>query len=173
MLKRTLKHAGGYTLLEAAIALAVWAVLTAGVCSALLYTTRVSAGVIGRQQSFENARAALDAITVNIHMAYAVRLETSSDDVLKQLTLTEIGPGGIPRDYFFYFNQHAAPGSAKYHRLEFGLNDEFAAHIETVVVKQTGGRLIVTVRTDDELGPPVTLTGSADARYKRVTSVKS
>jgi type II secretory pathway component PulJ len=162
------KPKGGFTLLEAVIALAVWMVLAAGVSSVWLHVSRTSTQVITTQNAFENARASMDALLVNLQMADTIRLETDRHHVLRRLTLTQRDPNGNPHDYIFYFSANARPGEAKYHRLEFGLNNEFASRIALVKLEQTGqNRMRVTVITDDEAA--LTLTGSADIRYKDVT----
>ncbi|MCL2707861.1 MAG: prepilin-type N-terminal cleavage/methylation domain-containing protein [Defluviitaleaceae bacterium] len=162
------KRQNGYTLIEAAVALALWLILAAGAGSALLYSARASERLVGSQEAFENARAALDAIITNIQLAETVRVETDSDGVLKKLTCTERN-GPALHDYEFFFKREALPGEAKYHRLEFGLNDEFASHIESITVEYAGGdRITVGITTDQTFGEPYTLTGSADVRYKKV-----
>lgn len=167
------KRIRGYTLLETVIALAIWAVLAAGASRVLVYTARTVTRIVERQNAFENARAAMDALTVNIQMADTVLLETDTEGVLKKLTLTERAPNGSPANYTFYFSKAAKPGEAKYHRLEFGLNDEFASRIETIILNHTGNRITITVTTDDVTDPPFTLIGSADTRYKKVTVKKN
>ena len=169
-----LNHRRGFTLIETVIALAVWLLLTAGAGSVLIYASRASERLIVTQEIFENARASLDAITVNIQMANTVLLEVDADGVLKTLKMTERNPDGQLADYSFYFKSNALPGEAKYHRLEFGLNDEFASNIEIVRLTAINGKRIeITIITDDILCPSMTLCGSVDIRYKEVTVKRS
>lgn len=159
---------GGFTLLEAVIALAVFSLLAAGATRCWLYTTRAASRLLNTQEAFENARAAMDALTVNLQMAYEIKLKTDSDHVLEKLVLTELDDGE-PSVYEFYFKRSARPGEAKYHRLEFGQNNEFASHIEQVRLMVTDNHTVtITVITDDELGQPITLTGMVDVRHKKV-----
>jgi len=159
-------------LVEATVALAVWMLLAAGASGILVYIARVSEQTVSAQSSFENARASLDAILVNIQLADNILIETDSSWTLKQLTLTQLDPDSKPHDYIFYFNKDAAQGEAKYHRLEFGLNSEFASQIESVkVVLESEKRISVSVTTDGTRGESVTLSGSVDARYKDVAAV--
>ena len=163
----------GFTLLETAIALAVFLLLSVSASAALVYVSRSSERLMVTQNVFENARASLDALTVNIQMAEKILLETDADDVLKKLTLTERDPDGKLADYFFYFKRGAGPEEAKYHRLEFGLNAEFASHIASVkITYENERRMDITVVTDDFSGPPMTCSGSVDVRYKQVTVEK-
>ena len=162
----------GYTLLEVTIALSVWMILAASACQILVYTTRGSARIIDRQDAFENARAALDAIIVNIEMAETVLLETKPDGTLKKLTLTERAPNGFLAKYIFYYDGGAQPGEAKYRRLEFGLNDEFASRITALILTQNMGRIFITVEAAPAEGPGIVLSASVDVRYKDVTVVK-
>ena len=160
----------GFTLIETVIALAVWLLLATGAGSVLVYASRASERLIVTQEIFENARASLDAITVNIQMANTVVLETDSDDVLKKLTLTERNPKGELEEYYFFFKRGAEPDEAKYHRLEFGENNEFASHIGLIKLKVVNDkRLEITVITDGILCPSVTISGAADIRYKDVS----
>ena len=165
------KRDNGFTLLETVIALAVWLVIAAAAGRALIYAARASERLIGEREAFENARASLDAICANIRMAQKIVLETDGENVLKKLTLTEKNGTGL-WDYEFYFNKSAAPGEAKYHRLEFGRNDEFASRIESVTMELVGdGRIEITVTTDGELCEAVKVRGSEDVRYKSVVTV--
>jgi prepilin-type N-terminal cleavage/methylation domain-containing protein len=162
----------GFTLLEAVIALALWAVLSAGIAVIWQSTSRASVHIIQGQDAFENARASMDAILTNLHMADTILLETDYNHVLKRLTLTQRNPSGNPHNYIFYFNIHARPGDAKFHRLEFGLHNEFASQIAKITLERKHkNRMSVTVITDGESA--ITLTGSADIRYKNVTIIQS
>lgn len=164
-----MKGVKGFTLLETVTALAVWLLLSAGAAQVLLYASRASVRMIGEQEAFESARASLDALTVNLQLADTILLETDRNGVLSKLTLTERDPDGLSAYYIFYFDAAAEPEEAKYHRLEFGRNNEFASHIQTVRLACVDGRMRVTVVTDDALAPPITLRSSVDVRYKRVT----
>jgi prepilin-type N-terminal cleavage/methylation domain-containing protein len=162
----------GYTLPETIIALAIWSILALAAIHTLLYVTRVSVSALDMQDAFGHARAALDTLIVNVQMADTILLETDHEGILKKLTLTERNPSGQPANYIFYFKRTAEPGEAKYQRLEFGLNAEFAARIAYVRLKPAGeGRLGITVAAAVS-GLPLVLYASADTRYKNVTIIK-
>lgn len=166
-----IKQPNGYTLLEAVIALAVWSVLALTAAGLLVYVSRSSARMLNEAEAFENARAAVDALTANLQMADTVRVENDYDGILRKLTLTERDPDGRSADYIFYFNASALPIQAKYHRLEFGLNDEFASRIARVTLSLSGEVMTVTVVTDDTLCAPFTFQSMVDVRYKQVTVI--
>ena len=159
----------GFTLLEAVLAVALWMILTTGILFLWNTTTRTTIGIVSGQDAFENARASLDALLINLQLAETINLEVDNEHVLRRLTLTQQGPDGQPHNYIFYFNRHARPGDAKYHRLEFGLNNEFASQIASVKIQRPHrNRMSVSITTDGELAPALTFTGSADIRYKNV-----
>jgi type II secretory pathway component PulJ len=168
------KKCGGVTLLEAVIALAIWMVLAAGIIFIWQSFTRSSLQIIKTQDAFENARAAMDALLINIQLADTIQLETDNNHVLKRLTLTQRDPQGNPHNYIFYYNTHAIPGEAKYHRLEFGLNNEFASQIANISLEVPHrNRIAISISTDGSLSEAITLTGLADIRYKDVTIIRS
>jgi type II secretory pathway component PulJ len=160
----------GFTLIEAVTSLALWMILALGLMSIWQYTSRVSTAVIARQDRFENARVAMDPLLVNIQLAEFIRLEIDRDYVLKQMTLRQRNPEGHLHNYIFYFNVNALPGEAKHHRLEFGLNNEFASHIKKVFVRrESESYFSVMLETADDY----ILHGSADVRYKEIIVIQS
>ena len=164
-----MKRNKGFTLLEAVTALALWCILAASLTVVWVNTTRGSLRVIAAQDAYENARVSLDALLINMQLADTILLETDNNHVLKRLTLTQLDPEGNPHDYIFYFDKNAQLGEAKYHRLEFGLHNEFASQIASVTLTLVNeNHMQVTVITDGEATPSVTLTGSVDIRYKDV-----
>jgi prepilin-type N-terminal cleavage/methylation domain-containing protein len=163
---------GGFTLLEAVIALAIWAMLAAGLLFTWSHVSRTSLGVVAAQDAFENARAAMDALLMNIQLAEAIRVTTCPEHILRRMALTQRDPNGILRDYVFDFNVHAQPGETKHHRLEFGGN-EFASQLAAVKAEHVGGRIQITITTNGESAPAITITGSADIRYKDVEIIRN
>lgn len=150
-------------MLELAIALAVWMVLSIGIFLLWQHTSNASVRLLTRQSAVENARAAMDALVMNIQMSNNIVLETNNANVLRRLTLTERNPQGILHDYIFEFT----PGGNG--RLLFGAN-EFASGIASIyIVYVPGRRFNITVYTTCE--EPFVVRGSVDARYKNVTVV--
>ena len=171
---RATRKCDGFTLLEATIALALFLILSTGVLFIWQYAAGRSMDIVARQNAFENARASMDALVMNLQMANTIVLETDAEHVLQQLTMTQRNPQGQPHNYIFYFDRHALPGEAKHHRLEFGLNNEFASNIALVHITydSANGQMHITVRTDC-LPPaiPVVLEGSVDVRFKTVVHI--
>lgn len=165
-----LRRQAGFTLLETIVALALWMILVAGATQYLSYVGRTSWHLVMRQDAFENARATLDALTANLQMADTIKLKTDSTGMLKELILTERDPDGNSAEYNFYYKADALPSEAKYRRLEFGLNDEFASRLcEVRLIYHPTGQMEIIVATDEESGPAIRLTGTVDVRYKAVT----
>jgi hypothetical protein len=144
--------------LETVIALGVFLIFSLGVLFAWRYVAGASGNLLARQNAFENARAAIDAMVMNIQLADVIRLETGEDDMLRRLIMPGRDPQGVMRDYTFSFN-------AALNRLNFSGN-EFASRIAMVRVVYVGQRMDITVVTDCDA--PVVLEGSVDVRYKRV-----
>ena len=158
----------GVTLLELTIAIAAWMILSLSVFLLWQHTSGTTVNMLTRQNAFENARASMDALTMNIQMANAITLETTGDNVLERLTLTERDPQGQLHNYVFDFNVNALPGTARYQVLRFGAN-EFASNIARIYVTYapSGRRMDISVKTGcDE---PIVLHGSVDVRYKNIT----
>jgi len=162
------KRKAGLTLLEAVIALALWGILSTGVFLTWHHISRASQEIRASQSAFENARVAMDALIMNMQMAWDIELITGTNDVLQRLTLWERDPQGRPHAYRFYFDINALPGQAKFQRLEFGTNNEFAANIAVIRITYVeNSRMNIFIETGCEF--PVTLTGSVDVRYKNIS----
>jgi prepilin-type N-terminal cleavage/methylation domain-containing protein len=160
MKKRTLFNNGGFTLLEAVIALALLGLLTAGLTTVWTHVSRTSLKIITTQDAFENARVAMDGLLVNIQMAERIELKTGPGDTLQELRLTQ----NPPHVYVFEFNKNIPAGQTKHQRLELGGN-EFASKIADIqIIKAHPNRMEITVISGGDV--PVTLTGSVDIRYK-------
>jgi len=165
------KHTRGFSLMEAVIALSIWMILSMGVIVIWQHASSRAGALIERQSAFESTRSSLDALMVNIQMAQSIRLEVGPNYVLSSLTLTELNPQGLLHDYVFTFDINASPGTPKHHRLEFGLNNEFASGIALVRVEPVGDRhMHITIISDCEHA--ITLEGRVDIRYKQLTVVR-
>jgi len=164
------KARGGFTLLEAVIALALWLILSAGIFLVWQHSALSGTSLLERQSAFENARISMDALIMNFQMARRITLQTDSNDILQRLTLNQRNPQGQWQDYTFRFNLNAAPGSARHHRLEFGDN-EFAENIAEIRIEYIDeSRMQITITTGCEV--PIILEGSVDARYKNVVVIR-
>jgi prepilin-type N-terminal cleavage/methylation domain-containing protein len=158
---------GGFTLLEMVVTMAVWILLLAGASHLLLHTSQVSAGVLARQEALENARAAVDALTVNLQMAEEIVLLTDSDGMLRRVSWLQVSPRGLPEWFEFRYFPDAPPGTAQHNRLNFG-NNELASHLSELRLTLSADRRLIhiTVTSDESLGEPITLTSTVDIRYK-------
>ncbi|MCL2189482.1 MAG: hypothetical protein FWC16_15165 [Defluviitaleaceae bacterium] len=163
---RRISPRAGFTLLEAVIALGIWFILSTGVIFAWRYAANASGGLIMRQNAFENARAAMDAIIMNVQLSNEIELITDDNHVLRYLRMPGIDPSGMPRNYTFSFNPALPAGHVRHNRLEFSGN-EFASHIARVyIVYVMQRRLEITIITDCAV--PIRLEGSVCVRYKAV-----
>ncbi|MCL2839972.1 MAG: prepilin-type N-terminal cleavage/methylation domain-containing protein [Defluviitaleaceae bacterium] len=158
-----LKSKKGFTLLEATIALALWAVLSVGIFLTWYHVSGASRAMRTHQSAFENARIAMDALIINIQMAQDIDLVNNQDGILRQVTLWGFDPIGNLHDYRFHFNPDLQ-------RLEFpNLGNELASHIaELRITYIEGSRMNILIETDC-YPAPITLEGSVDVRFKSVT----
>ena len=162
-----IKAIAGVTLLELTIALAIWMLLSTGIFFLWQHTTTVTANTLTHQNAFENARAAMDGLIMNIQMAHTLTLETNPDGILQTLTMRQRNPQGQLRNYVMDFNVNALPGTARYQVLRIGEN-EFASGLARIYVNYVADRRFdITVRT--ACNEPIVLQGSVCARYKNVT----
>ena len=159
------KKRAGITLLEVTIALALWMIIAVTILHLWQQASHTATHTINQHHVFENARATLDALIVNIEMAHTIRIySTSSGDLDRLITIQSVlDPGGFRRDrsYDFFF-RHGG--------LQIGLPDrqnEFSSRIGQIRLSQVGYRMYVKVVTD--CAKPITLTSSVDIRHKSVT----
>jgi len=156
----------GLTLLEATIGLALFMILVMGLFFLWQHTARASADLLGRHNAFENARATMDALLMNIQMSRHIVIVTDDDDVLQRIHLTQRDPIGAPHTYRFTFDINLSPGNLRYQRVEFNDN-EFTSGIGKIrIIYIEGSRIDITVITGCQV--PITIEGSVDVRYKTV-----
>ena len=158
-------------MLEVTIALAVFMVLSAGIFAVWRHSSNSAMHLLARQNAFENARGAMDALLMNIQMAKTIVLVTDRYDNLESLTLTERNPQGFLHNYIFQFDVNAAPGTTQHQRLRFGMQ-EFASNLAAIIITIGGNyqRMYITIITGCDY--PIILYGSGDIRYKDVTVVR-
>jgi len=160
------KQTKGFTLLELVIALSIWMLLSMGVFFLWQHASRTTVTLIERQNALENARSSMDALVMNIQLARNIVLETTSINILRQITLTERDPQGQLHDYVFDFDINASSGSARHQVLRFGEN-EFSSGIARIYMFYIPGRRInITIYT--ACPEPIILRSSVDVRYKNV-----
>jgi hypothetical protein len=179
--RRVSRARGGYTLLEVTIALALWMLISLAVVSVWRYSAHASAGIIERTHAFENARAVLDVMLMNIQLNDEIRLSTHShfdpltgeihENTLRSMRLF---PGYVGYSYAlntFFFDAGLPPEHLRHGRVErSGAGNELARGIALVqVVYVPGTRIDIRVTTACEL--PVVLNGSACVRRKNVVLV--
>ena len=161
------KRTKGMTLLELTVALAVWMVLSIGVFLVWQHTSNSTMRLLSQQNAFENARASMDALIMNIQMANTILLETDANNILERLTITARNPQGLLHNYVFDFDVNANPGTARHQVLRFGAN-EFTSSIARIYVTYIPDRRMeIQIKTATH--EPVVLHGSVDVRFKNVT----
>lgn len=165
-----MKSRGGFTLLEAAVALALWLILSGAVFLVWQHSALSAlsdTGMLERQSAFENARITVDALKMNFQMAREITLQTDANDRLQMLTLNQRDPFGAWHDYRIRFNVNTG-------RLDFGQPppgswNEFASGLAEVQIIYLGGRMRIIVKTD--CAEPIELEGSVCVRHKYVTVI--
>jgi len=162
------KTKGGFTLLEAVIALGLWVILMGGIFLLWHHSAASSVRMLQQQSAFENARIAMDALKMNFQLARRFELTTNADGVLESLVLNQIPPtsSGSWHDFRFDFDITRSPDSVRYQRLEFGGN-EFASGLAEIRIVYAGERVEITVITGCD--PPIILHGSVCVRFKEAT----
>ena len=170
MIKMAKMKPGGFTLLELTVALGLWMLLIAGVSMVLTHSTRAAASMLARQEAAENARVAMDALTVNIQMADVIDLRTDPDGMLRSLRLRQVGPQqGRIETYQFNYDGDLSPYHVRYNRLHFGRGgNELASHLSEIRLTLSANReiLYINIVTCENLSEPITLTRAVDIRYK-------
>ena len=163
---------GGFTLLELTAAIGLWMLLFAGVSMILNHSAGTTSSMLARQEAVENARVAMDALTINIQMADEIELRTDPDGMLRRLALRQISPLGRPETYEFIYDGDLSPYHVRYNRLHLsGPGNELASHLSEVRLTLSAdmGILHISITTCDSLGEPVTITSAVDIRYKFLT----
>ena len=151
----------GFTLLELVVAIGLWMVLLLGASQLMMHTSRTAATIITRQEALEQARAAVDMLTVNVQMADALTLDPPEGGTLRRLSTRQIDHANQPR--WFVFNY----GNILY-RLQYSNYNELASHLSDVRITLSYNRdiMYISVTTAAHLGTPITLTSAVDIRYK-------
>ena len=157
----------GMTLIELVVAIGVWSILIFGAAQILMHTTQSSVDIISSQSAHENARAAIDALTVNIQMADEIILQTHADGMLRHLITYQLNPNRVRTYYTFSYDAFAPPNAARFRVLQYSRNNELASDITEVRLRlsDSGYFIYITVTADNE----ITLTGAVDIRYKELT----
>jgi prepilin-type N-terminal cleavage/methylation domain-containing protein len=159
----------GYTLLEVTVALGIWLILSAGVFFIWQYAANASTRIITRQNAFENARAAMDMIQMNLQLSDVAYLDTVTYDGHPHV-LDTLRVSPVPGHLTFAFINTTHPNAERHNRVEFsGGGNEVARHIARVqIIYVLGQRMEITVVTT--CNEPVVLEGSVCVRHKRVIS---
>jgi len=166
-------------MLEVILALVVWMILSTGLFAVFAYVSNSSTKIMQQHHAFENARAALNGLIVNIQLAYRIHVQTGSDDVLKKLSIWHpadrtimYGPDGLLytneyNPYVFTFDRSLSSASVNFQRLNFGGNNEFASGIANIqMVNVMNRRMEITIKT--ACVEPIVLMGSVCIRYKQI-----
>jgi len=161
------KRNKGYTLIEAVIALALWMIISLGIFVVWQHITQQTTTIITHQNTFENARGAMDAIITNVQMSRNINLEVCNNYILWQMSLPGYDAQGRLRAFDFDFNVNAPEGHTMHHRLNFGEN-ELASNIALVQIRPVNyTHLQITIETS--CTPPIILESSVDIRHKYLT----
>lgn len=167
----------GFTLLELVISLALWAILLSGVSGAIWLSNNSAAKLANRQNAMENARIALDTLSVNLQMSEEIFLDTLPNGRLRLLRTYQASPDRCPALFHENCNPLNCIGGFRRHgfefrfnpssgRLNFGGNNELASHLSDVKLKRDGDFIHITIITDDTFSDPITLYTVLDMRFR-------
>jgi type II secretory pathway component PulJ len=166
-----MKPRGGFTLLEAVIALGLWLILSAGVLFVLRFSAENSARILEQQNAFENARISMDALIMNFQMSRRVTIQRD---------------GEIMRTLTFVQNSHANDGGIQFHYVageeiltigQRNRSNEFSSGIAFVRIVYVNNRVEITVTTSCltcdsgcqmACDGRITLEGSVCVKYKEI-----
>jgi len=183
VLSQNIHPRAGRTLLEVAIALGLWLLLSGAVIFAWQYTANNSGRLLHRQSAFENARTAMDVLLMNLQLYDDIRIITHPftdaggvvhTDVMQSMSANPYALVGaidihetLPNTFFF--NAFLLPEDVQYSRINrSGPGNEMVRHIALVqVTYEPRSHITVTITTNCDY--PAVITGSTCARYKRVT----
>jgi len=165
----------GFTLLELIIALGLWAILISGVAGAIWHSNNSATQLANRQNSIENARVALDTLTVNLQMAEEIFLDTTQSGRLRLLRAYQASPDRCPALVHENCNPRNCIGGFRRHgyefrfnpsngRLNFGAHNELASNLSEVKLVQNGDFIHITIITEDT--EPITLYTVVDMRFR-------
>ena len=171
------KSNGGFTLLELVIALGLWTILLSGVIGVVWHTNHSAALLANRQNVIENARVALDTLSVNLQMSEEIFLDTHPSGRLRFLRTYQASPDRCPALVHENCNPLNCIGGLRRHgfefrfnpsngRLNFGGNNELASHLSDVKLKQVNDFIHITIITDDVFSKPITLYTVVDMRFR-------
>jgi Tfp pilus assembly protein PilE len=196
--RKARKTRGGFTLLEAVIALALWLLLSVSVFFVWQHSARSGEILFARQNAFENARISMDALIMNLQMSERIRV-VNNGGVLRRLDLYQ---RGRTYPYQFHFERVAAQLNFGFvqdsdnNSHDFSRGNEFASNIAKIKIEYDCENKIMHIeittgcvkpkccngRTNcttscvlppccvDKIncGEPIILHGSVDLRYKYV-----
>ena len=152
--------------MEAVIALAVWLILSVSVIYMWNHVSNRTNAVLARQNALENARVAMDTLTVNIQMANEIRLEVGPDFSLREMDVTSLDPQQDVHTYRFIFDYRLTSASPRFQRMQLGsYANHIANYIHNVQIRPDHHRrqLNITVTT---ACMSIVLENSVDIRYK-------
>ena len=139
------KTVKGFTLIETAIALMVFMLVALAVINLSVFASTALERISVRGELLENARIAVDVMSVHIKEATRIVIDTDRRG-LDRMTLTM--PAGGTREFRYY--SRMSQGEPRYQRLDFGGN-ELASHIASVGTSLKGDILTLTVITADSI----------------------
>ena len=165
------KSKAGLTLLEVTIALALWLILSAGVFFAWQYSVRASAAILAGQNAFENARATMDVLIMNIQMSSRIEIYNDENGIMQRLVLYQDDTLFRDEPYEFRFDINAGLlVFARQRTIAVGAHNAFADGIGEIRITYVPGRRIeiFVITACEAPREPIRLWGSTDVRYKEV-----
>ena len=158
------KSQKGFTLLELIIVISIWTILIAAATQFIWHTTNNAVRIRNEHNALEQARIAVDMLTVNLQMADDILLITDSSGMFARMELRPRNDTSNNNYYGFRYDF-----SDKILRFGAGTTQEVALNISEVrlEVSEDNRTIIITVTADViDSDRQITLTNAVDIRYK-------
>lgn len=163
----------GFTLLEMAVAIALFMIITLSAGSLMVYSGNAGRKVFNEQEIMENGRISMDFIITQARSARGMTLSADSENSLERLEIDGFLPDGeTPHTYLFRYVKSLQ-------RLEFGgINDDFgtegantlAVGVERAEITVDRKKQIMTVTLIIGKGE-LLLRGETSIKYKKVVVI--
>ena len=158
------KSQKGFTLLELIIVISIWTILIAAATQFIWHTTNNAVRIRNEHNALEQARIAVDMLTVNLQMADNITLRTDNSGMLADLELRPRNDNTGNEYYGFLYDF-----SSRILRFGHRTTQEVALNISEVRLEVSeDNRTITIIVTADVIDSDrqITLTNAVDIRYK-------
>ena len=176
-----LKNNNGYIILETVISMAVFALVLFSATSMLVFASNASFRIHVHYELSENARIAMEFLTMQIKEAQGIELQTSENDTLDMLWLhRNLGTANEHITTFRYINEPERNWlmfGGRQPNANFDTTQELARYIANIkmILDEERRLLHISITTDTtiqntsvELLEPIVLNRTVDLRHKLI-----